>query len=255
MTQETPETNNTPEFAYDIPQEDKVEIVVEDMTNASAKDYAASLGIQSVISEKENLDKNLNTNRKLFTYSIASNLLLLLLLIMMIIAFFAYPKTRYIPTKNAAEICEVTPENNPTLTDATISEFGKDAILNLYTFDYVNYEKQMNNTLDHFFTPNGRAATVKAMEEAGVTKYATDNALTFRATAMNSARIEERSKDSDNNTYWVVRFPMVLDIYSGKTAPISTQKHLVTVRVVAKTATAQNPNGLGVSSVTLEPIK
>ena len=231
------------------------EITMSDQSDQSAAEYAASLGIQSVLIHADNLNENLKTNRKVLAYALIGNVLLVILLIVMFGALLAFPKVKYIPTKDNTAVCEVYPSNNPNLTDATITEFGKDAVLNLYTFDYINYEKQMNSALDHYFTPEGRGATVKAMDEAGITKYATDNALTFKATASTSARIEEKSKTAEGKDYWVVRFPMALDIYSGKVTPISTQKHMVTVRVVADTASAGNPNGLGVSSITLEPIK
>ena len=92
------------------------------------------------------------------------------------------------------------------------------------------------------------------MDRAGIIKYVTDNALTFKSSAMNAARIEEKSVNADGKDYWIVRFPMVLDIYSGKLTPIDTQRHMVTVRIVADTASVSNPNGLGVSSVTLAPL-
>lgn len=63
------------------------------------------------------------------------------------------------------------------------------------------------------------------MDEAGIIKYATDNALTFKATASTSARIEEKSKTAEGKDYWVVRFPMALDIYSGKVTPINLLKN------------------------------
>ena len=92
------------------------------------------------------------------------------------------------------------------------------------------------------------------MDKAGILKYVQDNALTFKSSAQNAARIEEKSVNSDGKDFWIVRFPMVLDIYSGSLKPIDTQRHMVTVRVVADTASSSNPNGLGISSVTLAPL-
>lgn len=113
------------------------------------------MGIQSVLIHADNLNENLKTNRKVLAYAIIGNVLLVILLIVMFGAFLAFPKVKYIPTKDNTAVCEVYPSNNPNLTDATITEFGKDAVLNLYTFDYINYEKQMNAALNHYFTPEG----------------------------------------------------------------------------------------------------
>lgn len=217
-------------------------------------EFAAQMGLQSTIRENKALTNRLEANRKQLFFSLGVNICLGILVALMFIGFLSYPKTKYIATKDNAAICEVYPSDNPNITDATISEFGKDAILDLYTFDYVNHEKQINDVLTRYFTPIGRKATVEALSRAGTIDYVTENALTFKASAMNAVRIEQKAVNSDGKDYWIIRFPMVLDIYSGKSTPIDTQRHLVTVRVVADTASVSNPNGLGVSSVTLAPL-
>lgn len=219
-----------------------------------AKKYAQHMASQSVMRENTSLYKEIKTRTSNLRLSLLVNFGLIILLALFIIAFINLPKTKYIATKDNAAICEVYPSDNPNITDATIREFGKDSVLNLYTFDYVNYEQQINTTLERNFTPIGRQATIRAMDKAGILKYVQDNALTFKSSAQNAARIEEKSVNSDGKDFWIVRFPMVLDIYSGSLKPIDTQRHMVTVRVVADTASSSNPNGLGISSVTLAPL-
>lgn len=219
-----------------------------------AKEYAGHMAQQSVMRENTDLRTEIKTRTGNLKLSLLVNVGLIILLALFIIAFINLPKTKYIATKDNTAICEVYPSDNPNITDATIREFGKDAVLNLYTFDYVNYEEQINTTLERNFTPIGREATIKAMDRAGILKYVQDNALTFKSSAQNAARIEQKSVNSDGKDFWIVRFPMVLDIYSGTLKPIDTQRHMVTVRVVADTASSSNPNGLGISSVTLAPL-
>lgn len=219
-----------------------------------ALSYVAQMGANSVLREVGELHNRLASIRKQFFLSLGVNICLSVLLMLMFVAFLSYPKTKYIPTKDNSAICEVYPTDNPNITDATIREFGKDAILNLYTFDYMNYEDQINDVLARNFTPKGKDATVRAMQSAGIFDYVKDNALVFKSSATNAARIEKKDINEDGKDYWVVRFPMVLDIYSGKETPIDSQKHMVTVRVVADTASTRNPNGLGISSVTLAPL-
>ena len=219
-----------------------------------AKNYSKYMGSISVQREVVHLKEEVATKTSNLRLSLLVNAGLIFLLALAIVAFINLPKTKYIATKDNTAICEVYPSDNPNLTDATIREFGKDAILNLYTFDYVNYEDQINTTLERNFTPIGRQATIQAMGKAGILTYVQENALTFKSSAQNAARIEEKSVNSDGKDFWIVRFPMVLDIYSGSLKPIDTQRHMVTVRVVADTASSSNPNGLGISSVTLAPL-
>lgn len=238
---------------YEAEYADNSDLYANDDHEGSIQ-YAAQMSTQSVHRENERLHNDINTKATNLKLSLGVNAGLIFLLILFIIAFINLPKTKYIATKDNTAICEVYPSDNPNLTDATIREFGKDAVLNLYTFDYVNYETQINDVLERNFTPIGRGATNEAMARAGIIEYVTENALTFKSSAMNAARIEEKSVNSDGKDYWIVRFPMVLDIYSGKLTPIDTQRHMVTVRIVADTASVSNPNGLGVSSVTLAPL-
>lgn len=233
---------------------DRNDIIEDDneLSEEELEPFARNLSAYTVFERNIEVRKDSKAFKSALTKSIILNALLVFLLLVMVAAFTFYPKTKYIPTKDNTAICEVYPEDNPNLTDAAISEFAKDGVLNLYTFDYINYEQQMNATLDRFFTPQGRAATVQAISEAELADYARDKALTFRASAINAVRIEQSANDKNGRAYWIVRFPMVLDIYSGSLTPIDSQRHMVTVRVSADTASVSNPRGLGISSVSLE---
>ena len=222
--------------------------------DAGAKEYAAQMASQSVLRELDRVESDAKTKTKNLRLSLLVNAGLGILVFILFITVVNLPKTKYIATKDNSAICEVYPSNNPNLTDATIREFGKDAVLGLYTFDYVNYETQINTVLERNFTPTGRSAINQAMERAGIIDYVTKNAYTFKASAAGAARIEQKSVNADGKDYWIVRFIMVLDIYSGKETPMETQRHMVTVRVVADTASSSNPNGLGISSATLAPL-
>lgn len=255
--QQNQEHYETHIYEDDSEQEEQEEYVGYDDAEYEESEidkFAKDAAIVSVLQRNIDVRNDYSSLKRQLLISMLVNICLTLLVLAMVFAFSYYPKTKYIPTKDNSAICEVYPEDNPNLTDTAISEFAKDGILNLYTFDYINYEAQMNNVLDRFFTPQGRAATVQAVKEAGLAEYARTNALTFRASAINAVRIEQTSTDKAGRTYWIVRFPMVLDIYSGGLSPIDSQRHLVTVRVSADTASVSNPRGLGISSVTLEPL-
>lgn len=252
--QQNQEHYETHIYEDDAEQEEYVNYDDAEYEESEIDKFAKDAAIVSVLQRNIDVRNDYGSLKRQLLISMLVNICLTLLVLAMVLAFSYYPKTKYIPTKDNSAICEVYPEDNPNLTDTAISEFAKDGILNLYTFDYINYEAQMNNVLDRFFTPQGRAATVQAVKEAGLVEYARNNALTFRASAINAVRIEQTSTDKAGRTYWIVRFPMVLDIYSGGLSPIDSQRHLVTVRVSADTASVSNPRGLGISSVTLEPL-
>lgn len=249
------ESNTESEYEQYEPVEELDGTEEPEYSEEEIDDFHRKMATFAVFKDNVQSIKDVKSYRKALVKSLIVNALLTVLVCLMLFAFTYYPKTKYIPTKDNTAICEVYPEDNPNITDSSISEFAKDGILNLYTFDYINYEQQMNSVLERYFTPQGRAATSRAMGEANLTSYAQENALTFRASAINAVRIEKTGTDKNGRVYWIVRFPMVLDIYSGGLRPIDTQRHLVTVRVSADTASVSNPRGLGITSVTLEPIR
>lgn len=224
----------------------------KDHSDESAELLSQIYGVGGVIRENATLTQSLKNYRRNFLLSCLVSICLGILVAVLIAAFMSYPKTRYIPTYDNKAICEVTPENNPNITDVSISDFAKDGVLNLYTFDYVNHEKQINDTLDRWYTPKGRVDTINAMAAIEILDFVKKKALTLQAGTTSAAKIEQKGRTPSGEPYWIVRFPLVIDIYSGGAQPEDTQNYIATVRVVASTASAQNPKGLGIVSATLE---
>lgn len=238
---------------YDPETLEDEELKPLDHSDGSAELLGKVYGVAGVIRENARLSQSVKSTRRQMLMSMGVNIALASLVVAMIVAFGSYPKTRYIPTSDNRAICEVTPENNPNITDVTIADFAKDAILNLYTFDYINHEDQINANLARWFTASGRVDTINAMSAAGITDFVKNNALTLRAGTTAAAKIEQKGRTPTGQPYWVVRFPMVVDVYSGGARPEDSQRYTVSVRVIADNASAQNPKGLGVASAALEP--
>lgn len=231
---------------------DEKTIYPKDHSDEAAVLLSQAYGVGGVIRENAHLTENIKNYRRNFFLSCLVSICLAILVAVLLAAFMSYPKTRYIPTYDNKAICEVTPENNPNITDVSIADFAKDGILNLYTFDYVNHEKQINDTLDRWYTPKGRIDTINAMAAIEILDFVKKKALTLQAGATSAAKIEQKGRTAAGEPYWIVRFPLVIDIYSGGAQPEDTQNYIATVRVVASTASAQNSKGLGIVSATLE---
>lgn len=225
-----------------------------DHSKEAAHRFAEQQGLRSTIRENAHLTQSVKNFRKQAYISLLVNVCLIILIITLIFAFSQYPKTNYIPTKDNRAICEVSPQDNPNITDATILEFAKEGVLNLYSFDYINYQARTNDALARWFTSQGRIDSVKALDESGILETVNEHALVLKAGTTSAATIESKGTSNSGKPFWVVKFPMIIDIYSGKTTPQNQQKHMVTVRVVADNASAVNTTGLGITSVTLSPM-
>lgn len=225
----------------------------EEFTESEAERFAARQGLESVIRENARLNEDLRRADKARKRSAFVTIVLSGVLISMIWAFMSYPKNKYIATMDNQAICPVDAANNPNITDVQIANFAQSAATQLYTMDYVNYPDQVEATLSRYFTSQGRVDAVASFEEAGTLTNVATNALTLRAGATHAPRIEEKGIGSDGAPYWVVRFPMVIDIYSGESTPKESKRYIVSVRLRSDAANASNPTGLGVVTINLIP--
>ena len=82
---------------------------------------------------------------------------------------FWYPKYRWIPTTDNHAICEVSTESNPRVTPATLAEYAKDAVVNSYSYDYVNYRSNLNAAGARWYTDDGRKAFLKTLDDPVLT--------------------------------------------------------------------------------------
>lgn len=225
----------------------------EHWTEREAETFAMAQGLESTIRENNRLAEAIKEANRTKKMALMTTVVLGGLLVAMLFAFTQYPKNRYIATKDNTAICEVKPTNNPFITDVTVAEFAKSAVLEMYSFDYINGQLQIERALSRYFTSEGRIDAVQAIETSGLVTHVSQNALTLRATAANAPMVEEKGITNGNIPVWTVRFPLIIDVFSGEKMPKETQRHIATVRLRADNASAANPTGLGVLSVTLVP--
>lgn len=230
-------------------------VTPNNQSDQSADDFSKVKAISDIIRQSQALNDKMERAEKQLKISILSNILLIVLLIILFSAFLAYPKVRYIATKDNEAICPVPTQDDPNLTDVTIAEFGKNAVLNLYTLDYINADAQINQTLDNYYTPEGRIAMVQALKDAGTVNTLKANAWTMRATATEAVKINERNIDEKGREYWLVQFPMVITVYSGGQNAVQTYNNMVNVRVLRTQSSKYNPRGILVQNVALEYVR
>ncbi|MFD1246135.1 DotI/IcmL/TraM family protein [Paralysiella testudinis] len=69
-----------------------------------------------------------------------------------------FPKYKYIATTDNRAICQAAASDNPLVTPATLAAYAQEAVVNSYTYDYVNYREDLNRIGNTYYTDNGRAA-------------------------------------------------------------------------------------------------
>lgn len=205
--------------------------------------------------ENNDLRERLDKERKINILLIIGIMLGVPVIGLMLFLFAGYPKYKTVQTVDNSVICEIDPQNNPALTDASIQDFARTAVIAAYSFDYINYRDQLETATTRYFTSEGRTALNRALRNSGSLAHIITNNLIMRTVVTSAAQIEEKAIDNKGQVYWIVRMPITTEFYTGGSKPADVQRFVAQVRIVATTRDAMNTKGIGVHSLTLRPPK
>lgn len=182
-----------------------------------------------------------------------SGLLALAIIIGMGAAFWWFPKYRYIATTNNRAICEVATASEATVTPATLEDFAKQAAINSYSYDYVNYRDIINEATGRWYNERGRKAFLKSLDDSGNLERVVKGHLIMKSFATNAPQLESEGRQGTQR-FWIVNVPLAIEFYiGGSSQPNNTQDFLAEVKVMQEQATATNLKGIAVDSIILKP--
>ena len=238
---------------HDKPSHSEDNNTIQQKANELANDLTTG-EIGAVLREVGRLQQE-NQNLKSKNLRIWSIVTILsLLFLFTVIALFSwYPKYRYIPTTDNAAICEVSADSNPRVTPATLTDFAKEAVLNSYSYDYVNYRENINYAANKFFTDAGRKEFLLSLDRSGNLERVIKGRFILRAMATRVPQLEEEGMKGMQR-YWLIQVPIAIEFYSGgEQQPKSRQDFIAAVTVVQTPASANNLKGIAVDSIILAP--
>lgn len=164
-----------------------------------------------------------------------------------------YPKYRYIPTTDNTAICEVSTESDPRVSPATLTDFAKDAVVNAYSYDYINYRENLNAVGAKWFTDAGRKAFLASLDDSGNLERVIKGRLILRSMSTKVPQLEEDGRKGLQR-YWLIQVPIAIEFYSGgDQSPKSRQDFLAAVTIIQTPASATNLKGIAVDSISLSP--
>ena len=168
-------------------------------------------------------------------------------------SYWWFPKYRYIATTDNKAICEVNTQSDNIVTPAGLEDFAKDAAINAYSYDYVNYRNIINDVTSRFFTERGRKAFLKSLDASGNLERVVKGRLIMKAFVTTAPQLESEGSEGSRR-FWIVHVPMAIEFYvGGSVGPTNTQDFLAEVKVMQDQASALNPKGVNVDSIVLKP--
>lgn len=168
-------------------------------------------------------------------------------------SYWWFPKYRYIPTTDNKAICEVGTQLDNIVTPATLEDFAKEAAINSYSYDYVNYRDIINDVTNRYFTERGRKAFMKSLDDSGNLERVVKGRLIMKAFVTTAPQLESEGSEGTRR-FWIIHVPMAIEFYVGGSAgPTNSQDFLAEVKVMQDQASALNPKGINVDSIVLKP--
>lgn len=169
------------------------------------------------------------------------------------LAFFHFPKTKYVWTSNAAAVCAVTPISEPHLMPGVVADFAAQAAVSIYTYDYINYRRVVTAVSEKYFTPEFRDLYMPMFSESKLLQSVIDNTNIVSAQTAGPAQIAEKGRLHNGAFYWKVQVPLYVYYTVGKKPP-RVDKILATVTVSRVDPSRMNPSGIAVSNVATAPL-
>jgi len=166
------------------------------------------------------------------------------------LAFFHFPQVQYAWTSNAGVVCKVSPITEPHLNQQVVANFALQAAVSIYSYDYVNYRRQITTVSEMYFTPEFRDKFIPMFGDSQNLKDVIDHSWTVSA-FQNDRKPPQLSKTgnrhSDGAYFWEVQVP--LNVYYSVGRQTKADKVLATVTVIRTDPSRMNPSGIAVDNI------
>lgn len=140
-------------------------------------------------------------------------------------------------------ITQIVPLTEPSVSDSKMLQLVGDTATCAFTFDYVNYRKQITQC-QHGFTDNGWTRFVTELDNSKILNLVKSEELVLSSTRIEAPIIEDKGL-IEGVLAWKVKVPVRVT-YSGRQTK-TTEDYMVSM-TVARMDQNTNPDGVAISS-------
>lgn len=182
--------------------------------------------------------------RRLAVAVLVAMLVILLMAGMVLVTIAKKPEPRYFATADDGRILPLVPVNVPYKSTPQVLQWATEAALAAYSYDYVNYRKQLQNASD-YFTPDGWAQYMSALQSSGNLEAVKEGKIIATAVPTGAAQLQQEGL-LDHAYAWQVSVPIRVS-FQGQTTQ-QTIDYNVSMKV-ARVSTLDKADGIGVQQI------
>lgn len=150
-------------------------------------------------------------------------------------------------------VCAPILLEQPTISYRTVADFATEAVIAVNSFDYLDWDKQLPEALQRYFTPRAGRIYLSQFEKSNLKRSIRANFYTVSALSLRPALVV-REVDIPSERVWIVQVPVrlyyqtgVVSTEGGRTDAFRDQ--VFTVTVTERPPTEKNYRGVGVRSL------
>lgn len=163
---------------------------------------------------------------------------------------FSAPRDKFITKSwrrpNALKIQQL---NEPNLSDTSVVQWANEAIIDLYTYDFFNYRKQVYSKR-RFFLDRGWDSFIKGLKSSGIIKEIRDKKLRVSAIVVKQALLQRKGPILGVYS-WSIKLPVLVNFES---ASESRQQRYLARMIVQRRSPLHDARGIGISSIIISPV-
>ncbi len=180
--------------------------------------------------------------RKTMTALLVSIVLNILLILILGYLTVHHPAPTYFATSSDGRLTPLTPLDRPNMAQKTVLQWAVDAATSVYTYDYVNYRKQLQAS-SGFFTATGWKQFLSALDSSKNLDTVKARKLVVSAVATGAPVLLNAGLISGIYN-WRVQLPLQVT-YQGSSQSIP--QSLVVTLTIRRESTLDSPSGLGIA--------
>ncbi len=206
-----------------------------------AKAAKSAVGALEMVTLRNNFYRD--NYRKVVTALLVALLVIIAESFVIIFMVTHKPQPTYFATDPTGRLTPLQPLNQPNLNNRVVFQWASNAAVSVYSFDFVNYQKELSQAHADYFTPTGWASLMKAFNDAQLIQTVKAKKLTVSA-VVTGAPVLLDQKVVDGRYQWVVQMPMLVTYQSAS----ETQSYpLVVTMVIQRVSTLNSARGIGIT--------
>jgi len=172
--------------------------------------------------------------------------LMLALVILVLYQVSHRPLPEFIAVASDGKQMELSASEEPNLLSSTLLTWANKAAVVAYTFDFVNYDKQIALARPYFTDAGWKDYQASV---AGLIKTITQNQLFVNGVVSGPPVISNQGDLTGLGYAWRVQMPFLVTYQSAQS---SSHRSFTVIMTIVRVSTSQNPSGIGIEQFIME---